>query len=79
MADVRRFALTTSARRAADQRQFQIFFWVGFLLFLPVVAIRRLLPSSWHGPRFGALRHHTSVVEETTEEVRNVLAFVFMA
>ncbi|MGF1508100.1 MAG: hypothetical protein ACFB9M_01210 [Myxococcota bacterium] len=67
------------SRRAADERQFQIFFCVGFLLLLPMVAVNRCLPGAWSRRRLGAAGARTGLVAETSEEVRNILAFVFMA
>ena len=67
-------------RKVLETRQFRVYMVLGFALFLPVVAVNRVLRWQWHGRRFAASpRPHESILSETKAEVQNALAFVFMA
>ena len=69
-----------TARRTNEARQFQVYMVLGFVLFLPVVVVNRLLKWSWHGRRLPAApRQRESIISETKAEVQSALAFVFMA
>lgn len=70
----------STKRRDADERQYAVYYAVGFILFLPYVVMTRLLPRSAQARMLSSVssvRH--SVLDQTRAEVRNVLAFVFMA
>ncbi|MEM1025266.1 MAG: hypothetical protein AAGD10_02240 [Myxococcota bacterium] len=63
---------TTRTRRISEERQYRLYYALGFITALPVVALSRLVPR-----RRGTAR--STVLEETHAHVHNVLAFVFMA
>lgn len=67
-------------RRCVEARQFQVYMWLGFAFFLPVVAVNRVLKWRWQGRRFAAApRSQESIISETKAEVQSALAFVFSA
>ncbi len=67
-------------RKLVEARRFQVYMVLGFVLFLPVVMVNRVLKWQWHGRRFAAApRQHESILSETKAEVQSALAFVFMA
>jgi hypothetical protein len=68
----------SAKRRVADERQYSVYYALGFALFLPFVMVARLLPGV-RPPRQLASGDRESVLEQTRAEVHNVLAFVFMA
>lgn len=68
-------AVNTRMKRRLERRELQVYYAVGFALFLPVVAMGRL---------GGLLKgrsstHRESILAETSAKVGAMLGFVFMA
>ena len=75
-----RSGVERSETKRIEARQFQVLMVLCFALFLPVVFMSRILKLQWHGRRLPAApRQRESIISETKAEVKNALAFVFMA
>lgn len=66
-------------RRSSDERQYHVYYAVGFVLFLPFVVASRILPRPGYRTISSGAGDRLSVFEQTRDQVNNVLAFVFMA